>query len=101
MNDLWESTRLRLQRTISPEAFESWIADIEFGGLIDGQLTLRVPNSFQLEWVHNNYESLMLELCQDEARYTSYDAPTSIVLTIDPNLQARATAAICCSPPER
>ncbi len=98
MNDLWESTLLRLQRTISPEAFESWIADIEFGGLLDGQLTLRVPNSFQLEWVHNNYESLMLELCQDEARYTSYDAPTSIVLTIDPNLQARATAARSVEP---
>ena len=38
MNDLWESTLLRLQRTISPEAFESWIADIEFGGLLDGRV---------------------------------------------------------------
>jgi chromosomal replication initiator protein len=98
MNDLWESTLLRLQRTISPEAFESWIADIEFGGLLDGQLTLRVPNSFQLEWVHNNYESLVLELCQEEARYTSHAAPTSIVLTIDANLQARATAARSTEP---
>ena len=98
MNDLWESTLLRLQKTISPEAFESWIADIEFGGLIDGQLTLRVPNSFQLEWVHNNYESLVLDLCREEARYTNHAAPTTIAWTVDADLQARATAARSAEP---
>ena len=98
MNDLWESTLLRLQKTISPEAFESWIADIEFGGLLDGQLTLRVPNSFQLEWVHNNYESLVLDLCREEARYTNHAAPTAIVWTVDADLQARATAARSAEP---
>lgn len=98
MNDLWESTLLRLQKTISPEAFESWIADIEFGGLIDGQLTLRVPNSFQLEWVHNNYESLVLDLCREEARYTNHTAPDAILWTVDADLQARATAARSVEP---
>ena len=98
MKDLWESTLMRLRERLSPDTFENSIADIELGEFAGDALTLRVPNAFIGDWLKNNYEGLILDVCRGEAAFSPHAAPTSIAWVVDATLQERAADERDASP---
>lgn len=54
---LWQKTLERLQDILSPQLFSTWIKPIEFSGVENSTIVLKVPNRFFLDWIKDNYIS--------------------------------------------
>ncbi len=58
-NRLWEEASLHLQKTLSPESFEKWIAVIQCKKIEEDKAVLVVGNDFYLSWLVDNYIPLI------------------------------------------
>ncbi|OHB27771.1 MAG: chromosomal replication initiation protein DnaA [Desulfuromonadaceae bacterium GWC2_58_13] len=58
-NRLWQETLSQLEKKLSPQNFSTWIKPIKFCGQIKDIVNLEVPNRFILDWLRENYASLI------------------------------------------
>lgn len=56
--DIWKNCLSLLEQEIPPQQFNTWIRPLQCS-LEDSQLRLLAPNAFVLDWVKNNYISLI------------------------------------------
>jgi len=50
-----------LRDKVGTAKYQSWLSELAFSDLVDGQLTLTVPTSFIHNWIDQNYRSLIRE----------------------------------------
>ncbi|MGB8222430.1 MAG: DnaA N-terminal domain-containing protein, partial [Polyangiales bacterium] len=70
MIQLWEKALDRLKGNLSPENFETWLRPVQFGGIENDALVLRIPNQFFAEWITAHYLDMIVETLQAEAGET-------------------------------
>ncbi|WP_432821868.1 chromosomal replication initiator protein DnaA [Trichloromonas sp.] len=58
---LWQETLSHLETKLSAQNFSTWIKPIRFSGLNKDIVHLEVPNRFVLDWLRENYSSLIQE----------------------------------------
>ena len=47
----WHRVKLRLKHEFGESAYKSWVNPIEFGGVNDGAVNLKVSTRFMRDWV--------------------------------------------------
>lgn len=64
--DVWKRVAEHFHSTLSPDAFEIWIAPVKPSGFEKGLLTLEVPNHFHAQWLEKNLRRRALEILGPE-----------------------------------
>lgn len=62
----WHRVKLRLKQEFGESAFKSWVNPIEFGGLNDGAVNLKVSTRFMRDWVMTHYADRIRALWNGE-----------------------------------
>ena len=62
----WNRVKLRLKNEFGESAFKSWVNPIEFGGLEDGAVNLKVSTRFMRDWVLTHYADRIRTLWSGE-----------------------------------
>lgn len=57
----WPSILQALQQSIPSDKIKTWVAPLQCHGLDAGVLHLSAPNAFFVQWIHKNYEPLILQ----------------------------------------
>ncbi len=94
MTELWKSALSDIRSRLSEENFEAWLAPIQFEGIVDGTVLLRIPNRFCADWVRTHY----LDLILDSLRKNTGKASLDVKWEIDEKLAARTQAPSRPSP---
>ncbi len=62
--DPWKVALSEIRGKISAESYETWLAPIQFGGIQDSTVLLRIPNRFYADWIRAHYVDLITQsLC--------------------------------------
>lgn len=61
MNPLWQETLEKLEKSLSPQHFSTWIKPIRLVSIDKDFVRLEVPNRFVLSWIRDNYADLIQE----------------------------------------
>ena len=62
--DPWKVALSEIRGKISAESYETWLAPIQFGGIQDSTVLLRIPNRFYADWIRAHYVGLITQsLC--------------------------------------
>jgi chromosomal replication initiator protein len=64
-NKVWEKTLDKLEQVLNPQHFATWIKPIIFISIEDDYINLKVPNKFFLDWIKENYSTIITELIYD------------------------------------
>jgi len=64
-DQIWQKTLDKLELSLNPQHFATWIKPIEFIQAESGVVELQVPNRFFLDWVRENYYRLIREALAD------------------------------------
>jgi len=97
MEQVWEQALDRLKGNLSPENFETWLRPVQFGGIVNDALVLRIPNQFFAEWIAAHYLDLIIETLQTEAGEAQI--PKKVQWELDDRLREVAQAARESTPP--
>lgn len=62
----WHRVKLRLKHEFGESAYKSWVNPIEFGGLNDGVVNLKVSTRFMRDWVQTHYADRIRALWSGE-----------------------------------
>ena len=62
MERLWQETLKNLEQKLSPQHFRTWIRPISFAGVKKDLIYLEVSNKFVLDWIRENYSSMIQEI---------------------------------------
>lgn len=62
----WHRVKLRLKHEFGESAYKSWVNPIEFGGLNDGAVNLKVSTRFMRDWVLTHYADRIRALWSGE-----------------------------------
>jgi chromosomal replication initiator protein len=65
MNKLWHDTLAQLETNLNPQHFNTWIKPLKFIKLEKDLIVLEVPNRFILDWIKDNYASLIQDILTD------------------------------------
>jgi len=60
-DQIWQKTLDKLELTLNPQHFATWIKPIEFVNIDADIVKLQVPNRFFLDWIRENYFQLIRE----------------------------------------
>ncbi|MEJ2200115.1 MAG: chromosomal replication initiator protein DnaA [Desulfuromonadaceae bacterium] len=77
MNRLWQETLSHLEKKLNDQNFSTWIKPIKFKNINKDIINLEVPNRFILDWVKENYISLIKETIS-EIGAVSYKVSLSV-----------------------
>jgi chromosomal replication initiator protein len=67
--DPWKVALSEIRAKISSESFDTWLAPIQFGGILDGTVLLRIPNRFYADWIRAHYVDLITRsLCSQTGK---------------------------------
>jgi chromosomal replication initiator protein len=58
---IWQKTLDKLEDSLNPQHFATWIKPIEFVNAESDTVELQVPNRFFLDWIRENYFQLIRE----------------------------------------
>ena len=61
MNKLWQETLSRLEQTLNPQHYTTWIKPIRLVTMEKDLVRLEVPNRFILDWVRDHYADMIRE----------------------------------------
>ena len=64
-DQIWQKTLDKLELSLNPQHFATWIKPIEFVQAESGVIELQVPNRFFLDWIRENYYRLIKETLSD------------------------------------
>lgn len=62
----WHRVKLRLKHEFGESAYKSWVNPIEFGGVNDGAVNLKVSTRFMRDWVMTHYADRIRALWASE-----------------------------------
>lgn len=62
----WHRVKLRLKHEFGESAYKSWVNPIEFGGVNDGAVNLKVSTRFMRDWVVTHYADRIRALWSSE-----------------------------------
>ncbi|MFO7983277.1 MAG: chromosomal replication initiator protein DnaA [Desulfuromonadales bacterium] len=65
MERLWQETLKNLEQKLSPQHFRTWIKPICFAGVKKDLIYLEVANKFVLDWIRENYSSMIQEIASN------------------------------------
>ncbi len=65
-NKSWDKTLVKLEQVLNPQHFTTWIKPIVFVCVEDNFINLQVPNKFFLDWIKENYSTVINEIINDE-----------------------------------
>ena len=71
-DQIWQKTLDKLELSLNPQHFATWIKPIEFIHAEADIIELQVPNRFFLDWIRENYYRLIRETISDIGT-TEYD----------------------------
>jgi chromosomal replication initiator protein len=57
--EVWSEVQRRVEREIGSEAFNIWFERLKLGAISDGNVELRAPDPYHLDWVRWNYEGIL------------------------------------------
>ena len=60
-DQIWQKTLDKLELSLNPQHFATWIKPIEFVNIESNIVELQVPNRFFLDWIRENYFQLIRE----------------------------------------
>jgi chromosomal replication initiator protein len=69
----WEEIKQNLAKRVRTEAFQNWVARTSYKDMVDGCLTVLVPNEMTREWMQTEYAGLVRSVIRDR------DLPVSTV----------------------
>jgi chromosomal replication initiator protein len=69
----WEEIKQNLAGRVRAEAFQNWVARTSYKSLIDGCLTVVVPNELTRDWMQTEYAPLVRSIVRDK------DLPVSAI----------------------
>jgi len=95
MNELWEEALKGLREKLSAENFETWLAPVQFAGIENDAVCLRIPNRFYADWISTHY----LDLVLDALRAQAGTGPLKVQWIVDEGLQERVQARRSSPPP--
>lgn len=61
MNPLWQETLEKLEKSLNPQHYSTWIKPIRLVSIDKDCVRLEVPNRFILSWIRDNYADLIQE----------------------------------------
>ena len=62
---IWQKTQDKLEQVLNPQHFATWIKPIVVIGVDDDYINLQVPNRFFLDWIKENYSTVIHETISD------------------------------------
>lgn len=62
---IWQKTQDKLEQVLNPQHFATWIKPITVVGVEDDSINLQVPNKFFLDWIKDNYSTVIHETIMD------------------------------------
>ena len=65
-NKIWKETLDKLEQVLNPQHFATWIKPIIFVSIEDNYINLKVPNKFFLDWIKDNYSTIITEIISEE-----------------------------------
>ena len=65
MTDTWEQIKVWLSAKLSQGAYQNWFVRTAEGGLLDGELVVRVPNESTEAWIKQEYSALIRAAISD------------------------------------
>jgi len=65
VNKLWQDTLSQLESNLNPQHFNTWIKPLKLVKLEKDLIVLEVPNRFVLDWVKENYATLIKKIMTD------------------------------------
>lgn len=65
IENIWQKTLDKLEHTLNPQHFSTWIKPIGFRQNEDQIIELLVPNRFFLDWVRENYYDLIRDILSE------------------------------------
>ncbi|WP_025897415.1 chromosomal replication initiator protein DnaA [Sneathiella glossodoripedis] len=72
--DIWVRVREKLRSEYGEATFNSWLKNIELGGVTNGHVTMSLPTKFLRDWVINNYANRIRQIwCQLSSDIQSID----------------------------
>lgn len=81
-NQIWEKTLAKLENSLNPQHFATWIKPIEFINIEADIVELQVPNRFFLDWIRENYVQLIRETISTIAT-AEYNVQFKIAPSVD------------------
>ncbi|MFA7654444.1 MAG: chromosomal replication initiator protein DnaA [Candidatus Magasanikbacteria bacterium] len=60
-HEIWQSVLAELELSISKASFVTWFKNTDIISLQDGQVLICVPNQFQLNWIKQKYNSIIVK----------------------------------------
>ena len=97
MEHLWEKALGSLKGSLSTENFETWLKPLQFGGVENDFIILRIPNQFFAEWIAAHYLDMILDTLQSHAGDSPM--PSKVRWELDETLREKAQAARESAPP--
>jgi chromosomal replication initiator protein len=74
---LWAEASEKIKQRIGPQSFDTWIKPLTVSSMGESALTLRVPNSFQVDWLEKHYLGFI-----NQALSEVFQKPLSAVLVV-------------------
>ena len=65
MDRLWQETMTHLEKQVSPHNFSTWLKPLIFVETDKDKITIEVPNRFFLDWINENYRTLLEKTLSD------------------------------------
>lgn len=65
VNKLWQDTLSQLESNLNPQHFNTWIKPLKLVKLDKDLIILEVPNRFILDWIKDNYATLIKKILTD------------------------------------
>ncbi len=62
---VWQSIIEKLEDTITEESLLTWFKPLQFVGLDDRAITLKVPNQFHIDWIDGHYNKFFVSAIED------------------------------------
>ena len=62
---IWQKTQDKLEQVLNPQHFATWIKPIVVVGVEGDYINLQVPNRFFLDWIKENYSTVIHESVSD------------------------------------
>ena len=104
MEDLWQRALSGLKDRLSTENFETWLAPVQFAGVDDETMILKIPNRFFADWISSHYLELILEAVANNANVspdgtTPQKVPNKVRWELDETLRVQAARESVPPPP--